>query len=109
MPNAPAIPKARALEVLIIGSGDMNGKASGLRLGGCGGHTETTIGMTTRLEWDCPSGGETVLYVAADAGHTWSGTQPTDPEEETIGNEAISQDISATEVIWEFFARHSRD
>ena len=106
MPNAPAIPKARALEVLIIGSGDMNGKASGLRLGGCGGHTETTIGMTTRLEWDCPSGGETVLYVAADAGHTWPGRQPT-PESAT--EEVISQDISATEVIWEFFARHSRD
>ena len=73
---------------------------------GCGDYSETTIGMTTRLEWDCPSGGETVLYVAADAGHTWPGRQPT-PESAT--EEVISQDISATEVIWEFFARHSRD
>ena len=72
---------------------------------GCGSYSDTAIGNTTRREWDCPFGGETVLYAATDAGHTWPGRQPT-PESTT--EEVISQDISATEVIWDFFTRHSR-
>jgi polyhydroxybutyrate depolymerase len=49
----------------------------------------------------CPAGAEVVLYLVRGGGHTWPGS-PGDVR--TLG--VTSQDISANDVMWEFFTRH---
>jgi len=49
-------------------------------------------------------GTEVILYAIEGGGHTWPGGQPYLPER-IIGK--TSRDISACEVIWEFFKKHS--
>lgn len=48
---------------------------------------------------------EVVLWVLEDGGHTWPGGATTKSEKDyNIG--AVNKDISASELMWEFFSRH---
>jgi polyhydroxybutyrate depolymerase len=65
---------------------------------------EEQIGDVTKREFDCDDDAETAIYVVDGGGHTWPGS----PIE--IGAPGdTTQDVSATELIWEFFARHTLD
>ncbi|MBL6924490.1 MAG: hypothetical protein ISR42_03760 [Acidimicrobiia bacterium] len=78
---------------------------------GCGEYSSTTIGATTRTEWECPDGSDTVLYAASDAGHTWPGLEDIVDEDGNVIHDwvpPINRDFSATEVIWEFLGNQSR-
>ncbi len=54
----------------------------------------------------CSAGAEVVFYVIAGGGHNWPGV-PGRISEEIAGN--VNMDINAGQVIWEFFAQHTRD
>jgi polyhydroxybutyrate depolymerase len=57
-----------------------------------------------RLDYpECAGDAEVVLYVVEGAGHTWPGGKQYQPEQ-YIG--ITSQDMKASDVIWEFFERH---
>ncbi len=49
-------------------------------------------------------GSEVVLWILEDGGHTWPGGRSSLPES-LVGK--INRDISASELIWEFFKKHS--
>jgi len=52
----------------------------------------------------CQNGTALVLYAIKGGGHSWpdgAGSQPTT-------NGRVSRDINATEVIWDFFAKHPK-
>lgn len=58
----------------------------------------------TREVWaQCDGDAEVVLYTVEGAGHTWPGGLQYQPEQ-LIGK--TSQDMNASQVIWEFFERH---
>jgi polyhydroxybutyrate depolymerase len=55
----------------------------------------------TRKTYRGDNGGEVVLVVVQGGGHTWPGRQP------PLGMLGRStRDLSATDLIWEFFSRH---
>ncbi len=54
----------------------------------------------------CKNGTEVVLWTLEDAGHTWPGGQVF-PAEIKAGVGNVNQDISASELIWEFFKKHT--
>lgn len=63
-------------------------------------------GTTTTLErYEGDGGGEVRFYIVEGGAHTWPGGIPTRP---SSAAGATSQDFDATEVIWDFFSRHSR-
>jgi len=51
---------------------------------------------------------EVVLWTLEDGGHTWPGGEKVKSEEDYlgVGTGPINQDISAMELIWEFFEQH---
>nr|WP_272923933.1 PHB depolymerase family esterase [Streptomyces sp. SID3343] len=51
----------------------------------------------------CAGNAEVILYTESDAGHTWPGAAGS----EVRGFGRINQEISANELMWAFFARHS--
>lgn len=54
---------------------------------------------------DCPPRGDLEFYIIKDGGHTWPGvTGVLGPD---LG--PVNTDINASEVIWEFFSRHTLD
>lgn len=57
------------------------------------------------LTIECPEETEVLLYAVLGGGHNWPGQDAFEPAD-IFG--AISRDINASEVIWEFFARHTR-
>jgi polyhydroxybutyrate depolymerase len=62
----------------------------------------TTI---SRLHWaPCNNQTEVIHYKVQDGGHTWAGAQ----ENFIIGGNR-NYDVNASEIIWEFFNRHSLD
>lgn len=54
----------------------------------------------------CESGKELLLYAVLGGGHNWPGV-PGRISERIAGE--VNMDIHASEVIWEFFSRHTRD
>lgn len=50
----------------------------------------------------CANGADVDFYVVEDGGHTWPGS----PIDSPLGY--ITQDISASEIAWDFFARHPK-
>ncbi|MFC1645757.1 hypothetical protein ACFL2Y_01085 [Candidatus Omnitrophota bacterium] len=54
------------------------------------------------------NGSEVVLVTLEDGGHTWPGGKMTESEKDYlgIGTGPINQDISAMEMMWEFFKKH---
>lgn len=68
--------------------------------------TEGPEGTAVRvLTIECPEETEVLLYVVLGGGHNWPGQEAFEPAE-IFG--AITHDINASQVIWEFFAGHSR-
>jgi polyhydroxybutyrate depolymerase len=64
---------------------------------------EGTVGAVTGVRYvNCDEDAEVVFYTIADAGHTWPGAEPLLP----IVLGAASQDIDASETMWDFFAQH---
>ncbi len=57
------------------------------------------------LSFDCPDDVDTLLYGIIGGGHSWPGTA--EDEADAVENR-INMDINASDVIWEFFSRHSR-
>jgi polyhydroxybutyrate depolymerase len=68
------------------------------------GPTETQLSTDVlAIEWDCPAGADTILYVIEEGGHTWPGA---------IGLPVLgytTQEIDATETITQFFAGQPSD
>lgn len=66
--------------------------------------TTTSGGVTVETFASCRDGAEVVFYRLASAGHTWPGA--------AVSSVAIERtpytEIDASEVIWDFFERHSR-
>jgi polyhydroxybutyrate depolymerase len=54
------------------------------------------------------AGAEVVLWILEDGGHTWPGGQVL-PAEVKAGVGHINHDISASELMWEFFKKHQRE
>ena len=77
---------------------------------GCGSADVRQAGVVRTTTWHCAAGREVVLIAVAGAGHQWPGANPQrglfamllrlDPP---------SQALDATDVLWNFFARHSAD
>lgn len=89
---------------------------------GCGADPvdERVSDEVVRRTWpDCDGGAEVTLYVVEDGGHSWPGTSigggrddraDADPAAGGLASVAghTTQDISATELAWQFFQRHQR-
>ncbi len=58
--------------------------------------SETLTADIERQAWPCPPGAEVELVITNDEGHGWPG----------VTGGRITSDISATEMIWDFFQRH---
>lgn len=56
--------------------------------------------------WPCKDGAEVVLWTLEDGGHTWPGGTMF-PAEVAAGQGNVNRDISASELMWEFFKGHS--
>lgn len=63
----------------------------------------TRVKQTTYTR--CTRGTEVILYTIEGGGHTWPGGAQYLPQR-IVGK--VSRDINATDVIWQFFARHPR-
>jgi polyhydroxybutyrate depolymerase len=84
-------------------------------------------GTTVRREWygDCDDGAEVIVYMVEGGGHTWPGmpykdfaayylercqTRNIEPDPTALGYYTgagkATHDISANDIIWEFFSRH---
>ena len=82
-----------------------------LKRNGCPGTPETTKfpdrvndGMTAYQKRfaPCRDGAEVILIVIEGGGHTWPGRDP--PRSSRLGKS--TKDISANDLMWEFFQRH---
>lgn len=58
----------------------------------------------TRLAWDCPTSGETILYRIEGGGHTWPGSEFGTMITDMVG--ATTLNLSANQVMWQFFLLH---
>lgn len=56
------------------------------------------------LTWECPMTGETVLYRVENGGHNWPGSRLSALLVSRLGYATMN--VSASEVMWEFFRRH---
>ncbi|PJI93580.1 extracellular catalytic domain type 1 short-chain-length polyhydroxyalkanoate depolymerase [Luteimicrobium subarcticum] len=76
------------------------------RLDGCRvGPTTTVVSEhVTRYAYSrCSSGADVQLYRVAGGGHTWPGTSV-----DQSSNGTVTQEISASRILWDFFAAHPR-
>jgi polyhydroxybutyrate depolymerase len=72
---------------------------------GCTGPTTTTFqhgDVTCQTHGGCTAGADVTLCTVSDGGHQWPGGQA------YPGGGLLTQDISATDAIWTFFAAHPR-
>jgi polyhydroxybutyrate depolymerase len=60
----------------------------------------------TKVKRELYGNGDVTLYVIEGGGHTWPGSFEVKSVADLCG--VTSQDLDATETMWEFFARHSR-
>ncbi len=67
---------------------------------------DPTDGTRVRRETygPCPNGIDVVLYAVEGGGHTWPGG----PGGRLSSTGRVSRDITATEIIWEFFEKHAK-
>lgn len=87
-----------------FGEGALGASEAWARHNGCASDpTEEVIGSEVRrLEWDdCDDPAEVVLYIIEGGGHTWPGSF------EVPGLGMVTDDISATQIIWDLFGRHA--
>ncbi len=74
---------------------------------GCGQPTDEQVaGSVVRRSYDCPDGAEVVFYMIQDGGHTWPGSDALTAEGIARIVGPTNMEIDATELTWEFFARH---
>ena len=73
---------------------------------GCrpGSSEQPVAADVTKVSYHCPPAGETVLYRATGAGHTWPGSTFSQSIASLVGPTAM--DISADEIMWDFFREH---
>jgi len=77
---------------------------------GCPHATAQTSGVVQTTSWHCASGREVMLTTVADAGHQWPGAVPRKGLFASLVRlDPPSQALDATQVLWNFFARHSAD
>ena len=57
----------------------------------------------TLWQYSCPASQHVVLYLLKDNGHAWPGGQPGSRR-----GDIPSTSLNATDVIWDFFSRHSK-
>jgi polyhydroxybutyrate depolymerase len=76
------------------------------RHNGCPEAAETVLkGEATLKRWTpCRSGSEVALWSIEGGGHTWPGGETTLLEKPIVG--PVNRDISASDEMWAFFARH---
>ncbi|KQP70241.1 hypothetical protein ASF40_10525 [Microbacterium sp. Leaf288] len=65
--------------------------------------TPAAAGITAYSWSNCAKQADVVLYEVADGGHTWPGT---DVDLSPLG--AVTQEISASQIMWDFFKAHPR-
>jgi polyhydroxybutyrate depolymerase len=71
---------------------------------------ESISADVTAFEYqNCPGGIEAVFYELDNAGHTWPGSSISLAIGQVSGLGVTNTDISATELSWELFSRHSLD
>ncbi len=78
------------------------------RMLGCGPEVTTTRARNgvDQVAYDqCAKGGEVVYYTVKGLGHVWPGGKNRLPEK-WVGKP--SNDLNATDIIWEFFKAHPR-
>ena len=64
------------------------------------------IGQAVKESWGpCKAGAEVVLWTLKDGGHTWPGGNVL-PSEAKMGVGNINRNISAAQLMWEFFNKH---
>jgi polyhydroxybutyrate depolymerase len=56
----------------------------------------------------CPAGRTVELITIKGAGHQWPGSVPNPVWQRILGLDPPSTALDATQVIWQFFAAHSR-
>ncbi len=67
--------------------------------------TKTAVAAdVTRIAFDCPAAGETVLYRVTGGGHTWPGSAFSQSIASLVGHTTMSIDADA--IMWDFFSRH---
>ncbi|MEP6625202.1 MAG: PHB depolymerase family esterase [Acidimicrobiia bacterium] len=73
---------------------------------GCGQHTteQAVAADVTRIAFDCPAAGETVLYRVTGGGHTWPGSAFSQSIASVVG--PTTMNIVADAIMWDFFTRH---
>lgn len=63
-----------------------------------------TQGAITGVQYaDCSQGADVILYTVEDGGHTWPGGEAL--PEILVGS--TTQEISATQLMWDFFERYT--
>lgn len=68
--------------------------------------SETTAGVITTSLATCPDGRAVELITIAGAGHQWPGSRPKPLVQRLLHLDPPSTALSATDVIWRFFAAH---
>jgi len=74
----------------------------------CAAPVATTKGVVTTSVAQCPGGRSVELITIAGAGHQWPGAVPDPLAQRLLHTDPPSTALSATQVIWQFFAAHQR-
>jgi polyhydroxybutyrate depolymerase len=67
-----------------------------------------TAGVVTTSIAACPGGRTVELITIAGAGHQWPGAVPNLVAQRLLHTDPPSTALNATQVIWQFFAAHTR-
>ncbi len=76
------------------------------RIDHCAAPASSTAGVVTTSIADCPGGRTVELITIAGAGHQWPGAVPSPLIQRLLHTDPPSTALSATSVIWQFFAAH---
>ena len=74
----------------------------------CAAPAVTSAGTVTTSLAACPAGRAVELVTIAGAGHQWPGSVPDPLAQRLLGTDPPSTALDATQVIWAFFAAHTR-
>ena len=72
----------------------------------CAAPETSVTGVVTTSSAACPDGRTVELITIAGAGHQWPGSAPKPLIQRLLGTDPPSNALSATAVIWQFFATH---
>lgn len=71
-----------------------------------GPRTKAVSEHVTRYTWTrCDDRADVTLYEVAEGGHTWPGS---DLDFESFGLGAVTQEIDASQIMWDFFRTHAK-